>query len=82
MAANSFNPFKDNVTDPTGNKEDAINCALKIETYYHRAGYSWVNVKVLTIPIYNGNGDRVGSRYELESNIKFNTKNYLAKTST
>jgi len=83
MAANNNNfqnPYKDNITDPTGSKEDAINCALKIEDYYHRAGYSWINVKVNTIPLYNGNGDRVGSRYELESNIKFDVNNYLAKS--
>ena len=83
MAANdTVNPYKDNVTDPTGKKEDAINCAIKIEEYYHRAGYTWVHVKVNTIPVYNGNGERVGSRYELDSNISFDVKNYITKTGT
>ena len=77
---NFVNPYKDNHTDPTGNKEDALNCAARIENYYHSAGYTWVKVEVLTFPIYNGNGDRVGSRYELTSNISFDVKNCYAKS--
>lgn len=74
------NPYKDNVTDPTTNKEDALSCAARIEAYYHKAGYSWVKVEVLTIPLYNGNGDRVGSRFEFTSNIKFDVNKYQAKS--
>lgn len=77
---NFANPYKENMTDPTGNREHALDMAARIETYYHKAGYSWVEVKVNTIPVYNGNGDRVGSRYEMDSNIRFDTKNYLTKT--
>lgn len=76
------NPYKDNLTDPTGNKEDAFSLASRIEEYYHRAGYSWVSAKVMTIPVYNGAGDRVGSRYEIDSNISFDTTKYLTKSKT
>lgn len=77
---NFANPYKENMTDPTGNREHALDMAARIEGYYHKNGYTWVSVSVLSIPIYNGNGDRIGNRYEMSSNIKFNTNNYLAKS--
>lgn len=76
----AYNPFNENATDPTGTKEDAFSLASRIEQNYHSAGYTWVRVKVLTIPVYNGNGDRVGSRYELSSNIRFDTSKYVEKS--
>lgn len=72
---NLDNVYRLNSKDYTANHDDAAALAFQIQEYYHKDGYTGVNVWVESVPIYNSDGARISMRYDIRSNIKFKLQN-------
>lgn len=57
-------------TDYTLNKDAARNLCERIEKFWHSRGYIYVLAYPKAVIIYDTAGNKVGTRYEIKSNIK------------
>ncbi len=72
------------IPDYTGNKDAAMDLANRFRQFYKDRGHH-VDVEVESIPVYNSQGDRVFTRYQLKHNVSFSIKDlsasrFLART--
>ncbi len=58
--------------DYLGNKEAAYSLAKRIEYYYHSKGFTQVIAEVIPVIERNSFGDKVRTRYDVRSNLRFN----------